>query len=226
MEASWGKVRIGAIAIFCAVALAIVGLHRSSGRAYSADPTPTLFVTDGCTEAVTAYPAGSNGDVSPLAPAPTGLAGLEFVAVDASGNIYAANTCNATITIYAKGSNGDAAPTAIIGGSNTGLSSPEGIAVDSSAKIYVADDGPFLRWPPSVFVYSAGSNGNVAPIATISGSNTGLSYADSIAVDSSANIYVADEDASSVFVYPALGSSSGQLNEAPTATISGTDRTG
>ncbi len=27
-------------------------------------PTPTLFVTDGCSEAVTAYPAASNGDVS------------------------------------------------------------------------------------------------------------------------------------------------------------------
>jgi hypothetical protein len=67
-----GKVRIGVIAIFCAVALAIVGLHRFSGRAYSADATPTLLVTDGCSKAVMAYPVASNGDVSPLAPAPSG----------------------------------------------------------------------------------------------------------------------------------------------------------
>ena len=89
MKASWGKIRIGVIAIFFAAALAIAGLHRFSDRAYSADPTPTVLVTDGCSEAVTAYPAATNGDVSPLAPAPTGLAGPEFVAIDASGNIYA-----------------------------------------------------------------------------------------------------------------------------------------
>ena len=41
-----GRARIGVIAIFCAAALAIVGLHRSSGRAYGAAPAPTLFVTD------------------------------------------------------------------------------------------------------------------------------------------------------------------------------------
>ena len=58
-----GKNRIGVIAILGVAALAIVGLHRFSGRAYSADPTPTLFVTDDCSDAVTAYPAISNGDV-------------------------------------------------------------------------------------------------------------------------------------------------------------------
>ncbi len=215
-----GKIRLGVIAIFCAVALAIVGLHRSSGRAYSQPPTPPLFVTDRCTGAVTAYPAGSNGDVSPLAPAPTGLAEPELVAIDASGNIYAFNVCNNTITVYAKGSNGDAAPTAIIGGSNTGLTGANSIAVDSSGNIYVLDGD-------SVLVYAAGSNGNVAPIATISGSNTGFISPSSIALDSSGNIYVADwgdfigEGPGSVFVYSALGSSTGLLNVAPIATISG-----
>jgi len=73
-----------------------------------------------------------------------------------------------------------------------------------------------------VFVYPAGSNANAAPTATISGSNTGLSYPQGIAVDStSGNIYVADESATSVFVYPPLASSTGVLNEAPVATISG-----
>ncbi len=224
MKASWGKIRIGVIAIFFAAALAIVGLHRFSDRADSADPTPTVLVTDGCSEAVTAYPAATNGDVSPLAPAPTGLAEPEFVAIDASGNIYAANLCNNTITVYAKGSNRDAAPTAIIGGSNSGLSSPAGIALDSSGKIYVADDGAAAAptpVPASVFVYAAGSNGNVAPIATVSGSNTGLTYPIGIAVDSSGNIYVADQVARSVYVYSA--GSNGDVT--PIATISG-DNTG
>ncbi len=227
MKSSGGKVRIGAIAIFCAVALAIVGLHRSSGRAYSAVPSPTIFVTDGCSEAVTAYPAASNGDTPPLAPAPTGLSEPGPVAIDASANIYAANTCNTTVTIYAKGSKGNSPPTAIIGGSNTGLSFLYGIAVDSSGKIYVANCPACYGESgiPSVTVYpSLGkSTGllNEAPIATISGSNTGLEGPSGIALDSKGNIYVGDWTAASVFVYPPLGKSTGLLNESPTASISG-----
>jgi DNA-binding beta-propeller fold protein YncE len=218
-----GKVRIGVIAIFCGLAFAIVGLHRSSGRAYSADPTPTLLVSDVCSYAVTAYSAASNGDVSPLSPVPTGLSAPQFVTIDASGNIYATNACTNTITIYAAGSKGDAGPIAIIGGPKTGLSDPAGIALDSNLNIYVANAGA-----PGVSVYKPlGSSAgllNETPIATISGSNTGLSYPQGIAVDStSGNIYVADEDATSVYVYPPLESSTGTLNEAPTATISGLD---
>ena len=226
MKASLGKVRIGAIAILGAAALAIVGLHRSSGRAFSADPTPTLFVTDLVTNAVTAYPAASNGDVSPLAPAPTGLAAPQFVAIDASGNIYVTNEGTSTVTIYAKGSNGDIAPTAIIGGSSTGLHTPEGIALDSSGKIYVADDGLDGNGPGSVFVYpsllTSGTGPlNEAPIATISGSNTLLATPAGVAVVSG-SIYVADDGdgepgdgTQSVFVYSSTG------NVAPSATISG-----
>ena len=134
-----GKTPIGAIAIFSVAALAIVGLHRSPSRAYSAATPPTLFVSDRCSKAVTAYPATGNGDIAPLAPAPSGLSEPQFVAFDKNGNIYVTNSCTAAITIYAKGSNGDTPPIATIGGSNTGLSYPTGIALDSSGKIYVAD---------------------------------------------------------------------------------------
>jgi len=215
-----GKARIGVIAIYCAAAFAIFGLHRSSGRAHSAGSTPTLFVTDGCSKAVTAYPAASNGDISPLAPAPTGLAQPQYVAVDKNGNIYATNLCTRTISIYAEGSKGNAAPIAIIGGSNTGLSSPEGIAVDSGGNIYVADEGAdsVLVYPP---LGSSTGSLNESPAATVSGSNTGLNAPVGIALDSSRNIYVADASGHSVLVYPPLGSSTGSLNEAPTATISG-----
>jgi DNA-binding beta-propeller fold protein YncE len=213
MNASWGKVRIGIVGTLSVAALAIVCLHRSSGRAYSAAPVPTLFVTDGFTLVVTAYPATSNGDVSPLAPAPTGLAYPQFAATDASGNLYITNELDATVTVYAAGSNGDAAPIAVIGGPNTGLKFPSGIAVDSSGKIYVADYGS-----KSAIVYSAGSNGNVAPIATITGSNTGLGNPVGIAVDSSGKIYVANYF-DSVVVYSA-GSNG---NVAPIATISGSN---
>ena len=58
-----------------------------------------------------------------------------------------------------------------------------------------------------MFVYPALGNStgllNEVPLVTISGSNTGLSYPEGIALDSSNNIYVADNSANSVFVYPA-----------------------
>ena len=41
-----------------------------------------------------------------------------------------------------------------------------------------------------VTVYAAGASGNVAPIATIGGSNTGIGPAQAIAVDKSGNLYV------------------------------------
>src|ERR1035437_6078664 len=103
-------------------------------------------------------------------------------------------------------------PIAIIGGPKTGLRDPAGIALDFNLNIYVANAGA-----PGVSVYKPlGSSAgllNETPIATISGSNTGLSYPQGIAVDStSGNIYVADEDAPSVYVYPPLESSTGTLN--------------
>jgi sugar lactone lactonase YvrE len=217
-----GKMRIGLIAVFCAVAFAVLGFYCFSGRVFSAESTPTLFVTDGCSKAVTAYPAASNGDISPLAPTPSGLSQPQFVATDKNGNIYATNLCTKTVTIYAEGSKGNTAPTAIIGGSNTGLNSPEGIAVDSGGNIYVVDLNA-----ESVFIYPPlGSNTgslNEAPTATISGDNTLLNAPVGIAVDSSSNIYVADSGSGSVDVYPALGKNTGSLNEVPTATISGSN---
>jgi len=225
-----GKARIGLVAILGVAALAIVGLSRSSVPAFSATATPAtagpaLYVTDDDSDAVTAYTAASNGDISPLTPAPTGLSEPQFVAVDASGNIYATNPFTTSVTIYAKGSNGDTAPIATIGGSNTGLDFPEGIALDSSQNIYVTNCPACSSesGTPTVTEYSplGSSTGqlNESPIATISGSNTGLMSPEGIAVDAtSGDIFVADSAAASVFVY----SSGSNGNVSPT-TISGSN---
>src|SRR6202161_626545 len=130
-----GKARIGLIAILSIAASGMAGIYRSSDRANSATQSPalagqTLFLTDDDSDAVTAYAIASNGDVSPTAPAPTGLSEPQFTAVDANGNIYVTNPISMSVTIYAKGSNGNVTPFATIGGSTTGLNFPEGIALD------------------------------------------------------------------------------------------------
>ena len=151
----------------------------------------------------------------------TGLSYPEGIALDSSNDIYVADNSANSVFLYQAGSHGNVAPLPTIGATvTTGLSCPQGIALDSSGKIYVVDDGPGGPGgdgPGSVFVYAALSNANAAPTATISGTNTGLTYPQGIAVDSSGKIYVADEGATSVFVYPA-GSNG---NVAPTATITG-----
>src|SRR5208282_4694779 len=183
---------------------------------------------------------GSNGNAAPIATIGgrnTDLVLPTGIAVDSSGYIYVVDQFYPAVFVYLPlgSSTGllNEAPTAVIYGSNTDLFYPVGITLDSSGKIYVTDQGDGEDdIPPSVFVYPALSVAgmlNEAPTATISGSDTGLNSPLGIVLDSSGKIYVADwgslegELVPSVIVYPALGSSTGLLNEAPTASITGSN---
>jgi len=106
------------------------------------------------------------------------------------------------------------------------FSQPFSMALDSSDNIYVADA---LGETISVFP-PLGSNVamNESPTVTISGGLTGLFYPVSIAVDAAGNIYVVNVPFEfgyepSVTIYPPVGSSTGNLNEPPTATITGSN---
>ncbi len=70
-----------------------------------------------------------------------------------------------------------------------------------------------------VTVYPPGANGDVAPIQTISGSNTGINAPWSVAVDSEHNIYVDNVGADSITVFAAGANG----NATPIQTISGSN---
>jgi sugar lactone lactonase YvrE len=152
-------------------------------------------------DSITVYATGSSGNVTPTATitgSATGLANPTAITLDASGNIYVANSGSQiggvdSITVYPAGSNGNAPPSATISGVSTGLAVPWGIAVGSNGNMYVANDGITIGVSDSVTVYAAGSNGNAAPSATITGSSTGLDSPGGIAVDSSGNMYVTND---------------------------------
>jgi sugar lactone lactonase YvrE len=157
-----------------------------SARGIAVDKGGNIYVTNSAVvnNSVTVYPAGGSGEVRPIANIAghsTLLNGPGAIALDSSGKIYVANS-GGSVTVYPVGSNGDVSPSATISGSSTGLDHPTGIAVDSDDNIYVTTEEGGSDRNGSVNIYRAGSNGNVAPIATISGTSTGLDRPEGIAL--------------------------------------------
>ncbi len=205
------------------------GFYHPSGIA--SDANGNLYATNASSyDSVTVYAASASGNARPIATiegGDTGLSDPAGIALDSKGNIYVVNRPFGSVTVYAPGSNGNAGPTATIMGSATGLANPAAIALDSSGNIYVANGEQAGAY--SILVYPAGSDGNVKPSATISGSQTGLAVPWGVAIGRDGKIYVSNcgscvqdrKVPDSITVY-APGSHG---NVAPVAIISG-DKTG
>jgi hypothetical protein len=136
------------------------------------------------------------------------------LAIDSNNLLYVANSTTATIDIFPKGSG---AMEAQIGGSNTGLVAPGTVAVDASRNVYVFDSKTV-----TISEFAAGATGNVAPIRTISGSNTGLDggngFSFGLAVSrTSGDIFVSNPGSNSILVFAANATG----NVAPIQTIAG-----
>ena len=133
--------------------------------------------------------------------------------------LYAANDPYfMSITVYAAGAKGDATPIQDVTGSYTGLDYPNGVAVDGIGNTYVLNREGGTSKEGSVTVYGAGATGDVAPMASISGSATGLASPSAIALDPvNGNLYVGDGDA---VLFYAPGSNG---NVAPLGVITGSN---
>ena len=205
----------------CAISVAFKPVAASNPP--GADQTGDLTITSDASNSpqvvkLTGIAFGTAPSPTPAtaAPAPIDKSAL-------STALFVANSGN-YVTVYPLGANGDVAPIASIDGGATGLSSPMSIALDPRGNIYVLNDqgnpSPFA----TITVYPAGSNGNVDPIATINGPNTGLKSSKSVAVDSAGKIYTASLESTfgcdaNISVFHAL--SNGNVN--PVATICGDD---
>jgi len=168
------------------------------------DSDHNMYVLNYSSDSVTMYAAGwAGGDTAPiktLIGANTGLDLPNDFAFDASGNLYVVNEDNATdngnntINVFASDwTDGDNAPIATLHGPATGLDNIGSVAIGRNGKIYVtnlAGDsvtvfGDFSTWA---------SDGNTAPIKTLSGADTGLDAPWGIAFDALGNMYVGNEE--------------------------------
>jgi hypothetical protein len=139
---------------------------------------------------------------------------------------YSTAAQNASVTIYPASATGAATPTATIQGSNTQLAAVQYIAVDPAGNIFVSNIGPApgaTFGPTSGFIsiYSAGSNGNVAPVNTIAN----LQTPEGLAFDKNGTFYALSIDRIQEFPASADGvTAAGAAAPAtPTTVITGTN---
>ncbi len=214
----------------------VATLHSDSYLQYvfgglALDTNRNLYVTGSGTNAdgVIVYAPGANGDPTPAATISGGdtqLNGERGLALDDSGKIYVVNTESPSINVYPAGANGDVAPIAVIYGNNTQDYDPVALAVGPNGLVYVVSYQGGNRTDPAILVFAKGADGNVAPIRTISGANTGLlNYATyGLALDGHQNLYVSEDNggpsgAGGILVFGTRASG----NVAPIRSIGGSD---
>ena len=129
------------------------------------------------------------------------------VAVDSSGNVYVSDSGNSTIRkVRPGGVVSTLAGTAGVRGSADGTGSaaqfnnPSGVAVDSSGNVYVANQNSstIRKVTPGGVVTTLAGTAYVGGSADGTGSAALFSYPCGVAVDSSGNVYVADQNSSTI----------------------------
>jgi hypothetical protein len=147
---------------------------------------------------------------------------LSGIFIDAaSDRLYVADQAGNSVAVYdhARTLNGPiTANRAIQGPTNTHLSGPGSIQLDGAGRLVVSNS-----LAPSITIYAnaATADGDIAPVAEIKGTNTGLSVPTQIFVDTTGTgtLYNVDPGAARVAVWSNLNTANGNI--APTRTISG-----
>jgi len=150
---------------------------------------------------------------------PSPLGSSLGIAVDLTGTIYVTSTVN--LLAFPPGASGNVAPVRMISGSNTGFHGLFGVATDASGNVYVLDtlEVPGVSASSSIYEFPPSANGNVAPMRTIAGSNTGMdnTFTSYLQVDSTGTIYVTGDRGNTPYVAAFGPGASG--NVAPVTTF-------
>ena len=153
------------------------------------DATGRTYVANSSGNTVTEYPVGATGDVNPVATI-TGVSSPRALALDSRGDLFVGTTAG-PIYEYAPGASGAATPIATIGGQNN----PEGLGFDASGNLYVSE-----QVTNSINEYAL-SSGAATLTNTIVGPDTGLASPQSLVVDPTGHLTVANAAGGSVTIY-------------------------
>jgi hypothetical protein len=156
----------------------------NDGRVWVAEAEPPYSIME--------FSSHASGDVAPLVTisgAKTQLNEPVGLAVLQNGTIWVANNAEnaaGSIEEFRAGSHGDATPVKVITGAKTNLTELVGLAVSPDGKhVWATEHYRDLGAPdpaPVVCEFSGTARGNVAPIASITGTNTKLDAAYGVTV--------------------------------------------
>jgi hypothetical protein len=136
----------------------------------------TITVLNAMGASLVSFPIGASGNVAPtsvITGSSTNIDNASALAADAEGNLYVSTEL--AILVFPPGATGNVTAARTIAGPNA-LATTDGfvsVAVAPDGTIYAASElQSGTNRAPQILVFPAGSNGNVAPSATIAGSST------------------------------------------------------
>lgn len=199
------------------------------------DPTTgidLLYVADGQNVLVFSTQSTLSGNVDrpPVRTINFGFT-IGAILLDVANNrLFVADAAGNAIDILPNASTTTGSATGLvttISGSSTLLQRPNGLVFDKDGRLVVSNlNGPTI----TIYSLSAlptSGNTNLAPVASLVGSNTKLTSPGQMAFNSSAGtsgeLFVADSLAASIFIYPNPGSFTLNDNLTPTRNINGSN---
>lgn len=197
-----------------------VAVDRGRDLLYVADTNFVLVFSNAST---------ANGVNVPFHTIQSGFTPSAILIDAASDRLFAADASGNAINVYdgASSLNGASVPvTRKLTGTNTQLGQPVGLQIDSSGRLIVSNFAP----TPSITIYpnAATLNGNTAPVANISGSNTTLAGPTQLTINSVAaggELFVGNPFGGNIPVFGSISTVTGTQNIAPLRNINGSNTT-
>ena len=186
------------------VTLVSSGLNQPNGLAV--DSQGNVYIADSGNNAVRKWTASSQ-QVSPLVS--SGLSNPTGVAVDGLGNVYIADRANRQVKQWSPGTQ----QITVL----ASLANANSVAVDGNANVYWSAVDPAIQeWSAASPMVNAGEGNQVTTLLT-----AGLAGPVGIAADGTGNLYIADQNATSVLRWDASTRQLTQLASAGLTQVTG-----